>query len=506
MKRVLLAAMAACCLAPAAAMTLVSQGDTVFATGPVQDDLRQFEAALSRPGITTVAFVNSPGGDLWTGLNVARLIARKKLNTVAAGKCMSACSIMFMGGRERRYADNFHPRLTMIGVHGAHRKDTKQVDSTVQPQLFAFYKARIGARFRADIINQALYEMDDAGAFLRVPDPLRDPIRLHPTHCRSAQTPAAQCTVFKDDDALTLGIATHPELVTLQLPAAFQTPPRLLGRALPQAMPDIQQAMAEQLEQQCNTPACKALSERWNELQEHKALAAPLPGQGQGYGVAYDRESGERALATAVYVCNHPRNKPARLCEGQILDQYAMPDFNAESAHEHDLALGKLQAPPQEFYANEEFGGALTWADRLRTQKYIDMTPSSLPGIPTVGTQALARMLLAGPRPVLIDVSGANSTLPDAKALLFGGQAFDSAERETAYQRRFSALLALLAPDHSRPLVFFGTGRQSWLPVNAALRARQLGYTQVNWYRGGLESWTAARLPTAPLLLQAVVN
>ncbi|MEY5098300.1 MAG: hypothetical protein RJA36_1019 [Pseudomonadota bacterium] len=504
MKRALLAVLAACSLAPAAAMTLVTQGDTVFATGPVLDDLRQFEAALAQPGITTVAFVNSPGGSLWTGLRVGQLIASKGLDTVAAGQCMSACSIMFMGGRERRYADNFHPRLTMIGLHGAHRADTRQVESAAQPQLYAFYKARIGERFQTDIINRALYEMDDAGAFLRVPDPVREPGRLRPTHCRSAQTPPAQCTVFRQHNAVTLGIATHAELVTLQLPESFQAPPQLLGRALPDPVPDLEQAMAAQLELQCNTDACKELNGRWDSLKEHKALAAPVAEP--GYGYAHDQESAERALAAAVYACNHPRGKPARLCEGRILDRYAIATLYASAEQEHAAALARLRPPPQEFYAGEEFGGAFTSAERLRTQQYIDMTPSGLPGIPTVGTQALALLLLAGPGPVLIDVSGARDTLPGARALVYGGQAYDAAERDQAYQRRFAALLALLAPDPTAPVVFLGASRQSWLPVNAALRARQLGYTQAMWYRGGLESWKAARLPTAPMLLRAVAN
>ncbi len=506
MKRALLALLAACGLAPAAAMTLITQGNTVFATGPVLDDLRQFEAALAQPGITTVAFVNSPGGSLWTGLRVGQLIASKGLNTVAAGQCMSACSIMFMGGRERRYADNFHPRLTMVGLHGAYRADTRQIEGAAQPQIYAFYKSRIGERFQADIINLALYGMDDAGAFLRVPDPARDPRRLPPTHCRSLQTPPAQCTVFRQHNAVTLGIATDARLVTLQLPALLQTPASLLGRALPEPVADLQAALASQLERQCDSDICKALGQRWNGLKEHKALATPAAVTEPGHGYAHDLESTERALAAAVYFCNHPRGKAVRLCEGRLLDRYDITLVYAAAEQEHATARTRLSIPSQEFYADEEFGGQFTSAERLRTQQYIDMTPSSLPGIPTLGTQALAQLLLAGPGPTLIDVSGARDTLPGAHALLYGGQAFDAAERDQAYQRRFAALLALLAPDRDAPVVFLGADRQSWLPVNAALRARQLGYTQAMWYRGGLASWRTARLPTAPMRLRAVVN
>jgi rhodanese-related sulfurtransferase len=40
-------------------------------------------------------------------------------------------------------------------------------------------------------------------------------------------------------------------------------------------------------------------------------------------------------------------------------------------------------------------------------------------------------------------------------------------------------------------LIFFCFGPRCWLSYNAALRATRLGYTDVRWYRGGLEAWGA---------------
>ena len=42
------------------------------------------------------------------------------------------------------------------------------------------------------------------------------------------------------------------------------------------------------------------------------------------------------------------------------------------------------------------------------------------------------------------------------------------------------------------PLVFFCPGVKCWESYNAALRAINLGYSKVYWYRGGISSWTAA--------------
>ena len=90
--------------------------------------------------------------------------------------------------------------------------------------------------------------------------------------------------------------------------------------------------------------------------------------------------------------------------------------------------------------------------------------------------------------------------------MLYGGNAFDDPKREADYNQRFVAMLNLLAPDRKQTLVFYAKGRDNWMAVNAAMRARRAGYADVRWYRGGFDSWTAARLPVAPIAIRAVVN
>jgi PQQ-dependent catabolism-associated CXXCW motif protein len=96
--------------------------------------------------------------------------------------------------------------------------------------------------------------------------------------------------------------------------------------------------------------------------------------------------------------------------------------------------------------------------------------------------------------------------IPGSQALMYGGNAFADPKGDAAFQTRFKNLLHLLAPNPDAPVVFYCAGRNCWHSVNAALRAQALGYTQVQWYRGGLEAWSAAQLPLAPILVQAVAN
>lgn len=106
----------------------------------------------------------------------------------------------------------------------------------------------------------------------------------------------------------------------------------------------------------------------------------------------------------------------------------------------------------------------------------------------------------------VLDVAGFFETIPGAQAFVNSGAAFENPSADEAFEKRFSGLLLALVPDKSTAIVFFCGNRSCWLSANAAMRARKLGYTQVIWYRGGVESWKAAGLPTAAGAVRAVVN
>ena len=502
--RALVAVLAICTAFAAHAMRVEVHGSVVFATGPVEDDAGKFQDALDKAGVDTVVFVNSPGGDLWTGLRVGRMIEARGLKTVVAGYCVSACSVMFMGGRQRTFSDAFRPAQTFVGIHGAHNRDTRSVDPRMQPQLFAFYKQGMAGRFNADVMNRALYEMDDAGALLRVFDAQRTP-RQAPYHCRSGQSLRQHCTEFKDQDALGLGVVTSNALTTLELPASFRQLPTILGRELTQPFEDPAAFFKTLVEQQCGVDACRKAVADFAATREHKAIAVPVGAPGLGY--ASNRDTAANAFVGAVYACNHIKDKPARLCEAQTVNGFDVRGLYVAGAASHAEALARLSAPAEKFYANEEYGGGMTSANGLRTQKFQDITPQRLDGIRTLGTRELAQALRGAQAPVLVDVwAGVNEAIPGAVTLLAGGLAFDDAAVDNAYEARFSGLLKLLSPDPLAPVVFYCQSRDCWLAVNAALRAKQLGYTQVGWYRGGMESWKAANLPLAEVVLRAVVR
>ncbi len=122
-------------------------------------------------------------------------------------------------------------------------------------------------------------------------------------------------------------------------------------------------------------------------------------------------------------------------------------------------------------------------------------TPLTLPGARRITTQELHEI---GPQSLLIDVldeSGNHKTIPSAVHLPGAGN-YGRGHLKDGIQKSLSKLLAkLTGNDTGRQIVFFCEGAQCWESYNAALRAIDLGYRNVLWYRGGLESWKAAGLP-----------
>jgi len=178
------------------AMTLEREGSTLFATGPVEDDFGKFKNALEVPGLEQIVFVNSPGGDLWTGMRVGRIIADSGVKTVTAGYCVSACSIMFMGGRERTFSDAFRANVTYVGIHGPSSKTTRACDQRTCASDLCLLQNDHGERFNAALMNKAFFEMDDAGSLLRVFNMARDSQARHCTIAARSRHPATNAQSF----------------------------------------------------------------------------------------------------------------------------------------------------------------------------------------------------------------------------------------------------------------------------------------------------------------------
>jgi rhodanese-related sulfurtransferase len=509
---VMLGLAAALPAADARAMTVVREGATLFATGLVaDDDFVRFKTAFAEGGLQRVVFVNSPGGDLWTGLQVGRLIRDAGLETRVSGYCHSACSIMFLGGRDRRFATGFPPRATMIGLHGPHNRITRSVSTEAAPQIYAFYRMQMGERFHSGIINQALYDLKDAAGMLRVRDTGRNPVEDQvPWFCPAGTTPLAQCERHVGHDAYTLGLVTERETQALELPPAMRANFSFYGVRPNQAITSLQDSAPSSLAgygcEGASLCAVMALPEwrQWRELEPHRAFAIGVGRR--GYGGVHRADDPWSAAARALYLCNHARNNP-KLCRLVAVDDHLVPDLQAQAQQRTRAVLQALPAPDAQALQEErdESGGAPV--STLRTGDAGGLTPRALEGVTRWDTATLAQAL-AGPQPpLLVDVGGiVDAMLPGAVHFLRGGLALADAAADKAFDERFRRMLEAAGAVPERPLVFYGDHSWNWWAVNAALRARAAGHAQVGWYRGGLAAWVKAGLPVVPKSPSAVLH
>ena len=120
-------------------------------------------------------------------------------------------------------------------------------------------------------------------------------------------------------------------------------------------------------------------------------------------------------------------------------------------------------------------------------------TPTQIPGGRVIATQELAALLTSGRPVLLLDVLGGQQMLPGA---VTGIGAAPGGSFNDQIQQGFSQYLYGATRGQTNfPIVTYCASPQCWMSYNAALRAIRAGFTNVAWYRGGVEAWSAAGYP-----------
>jgi hypothetical protein len=103
------------------ALVVTDDYRTLEYSGPIVFGVTQRvrEVLDAHPTITTLR-LTSPGGRVVEARDLSEVIADRKLTTVAVGNCASACTVLFMAGRERLLAPT-----TTLGFHRYHSPDGK---------------------------------------------------------------------------------------------------------------------------------------------------------------------------------------------------------------------------------------------------------------------------------------------------------------------------------------------------------------------------------------------
>eukprot|EP01030_Chromulinospumella_sphaerica_P022441 gene22441-22421_t len=104
---------------------LAVHGNTLILSGPVVGtELGMVKDAFAaHPKMDLVILRNSHGGDAWTGYRIGELLRDAGVTTAVSGYCISSCSRMFLGGKQRLFTDDYPADRTYVGFHGHYGAD-----------------------------------------------------------------------------------------------------------------------------------------------------------------------------------------------------------------------------------------------------------------------------------------------------------------------------------------------------------------------------------------------
>jgi Rhodanese-related sulfurtransferase len=122
-------------------------------------------------------------------------------------------------------------------------------------------------------------------------------------------------------------------------------------------------------------------------------------------------------------------------------------------------------------------------------------TPATLDGVKVITAQEAKPMLDKGVPFIDARVAAeyAEKTIKGARSVPYREKSAKATDFDRT-QDQFD--LAKLPADKAAPVVFFCNAGECWKSYKAAVLARDAGYKQIYWLRGGIPEWTSKGLPT----------
>ena len=472
------------CATPAsAALEMELVEDTLFLSGYFleREDWTRYREYTQGKRFSKVVLVNQRGGWYAPALGIAEDLIQRRVTTIALGQCRGPCQFMFLAGEQRQFGANWPVSRTEIGFHSAYHIYFK-TQSQDRGRYAAYFQSRTSGR-GLELIMKAWDSLSDVRGALNLYHPVH---RSHALFCTGSQE--HKCESVPNADALTLGVLTTGELISVALPQKLVAKDLFLG-VDPGAFERIADPSAAEKYCPHGAPACIRALRAFHERPLERALAISASGK---TGMSWQYNNARRAAWRAAYHCVRNAQEPCRLVAVNdfLTDElYALWQRGSAEAVE-GLRHASLDAIPQERYEQTELR-----MSRLRTDTFVSPTPESIPGVKEVATRELVKMLTGGAGVALVDVACGDQTLPTARCVFGGGMAYATAATDQAQEKLFLMLVESLAA--GKPVVLFASNSQSWLSANAAFRAARSGKS-VYWYRGGVDAWRRASLPTVP--------
>ena len=204
--------------APAGAMAFNLVGNTLIMSGPVvSDDLARLKDQLATDKVKLVVLHQSPGGETWNALQLARRIRDKGLPTAVSGTCASGCGLIFLGGVERSFSDGMPLAKTRVGLHGVRNVETNVASQGVSAKVAYFIREMTAEKFPRELLDQTVYSKDPEDIVFVLPPKLlpKAPATGAVVKCPKPQDAKLKCELIPGLDAMTIGVITNAQPLLL---------------------------------------------------------------------------------------------------------------------------------------------------------------------------------------------------------------------------------------------------------------------------------------------------
>jgi rhodanese-related sulfurtransferase len=241
-----------------------------------------------------------------------------------------------------------------------------------------------------------------------------------------------------------------------------------------------------------NSPATQTALKKYLTEKDHKAFAVAANGV-TAYAESQDQP--ENAVFQALLNCEKAAN--ARCTLAAIDNNSTLPQIKGQQdEHRKLISEMKLKHPDQLMPLTKWFKPE-TDTVRPESQNLHYATPVSIKGIKTINTPELVKRMKEGNIAVLdtLGISRMNATLPGAYIVSGAAFASGNADKDKAFEERLDKVMSRYFPDKAQPIAALCLSAECWLSVNTLIHLRNIGYTNLYWYRNGILDWAYQELP-----------
>ena len=146
-------------------------------------------------------------------------------------------------------------------------------------------------------------------------------------------------------------------------------------------------------------------------------------------------------------------------------------------------------------HAGARWLGALVLALGFSVAAMASETPAKLDGVKNVTAEEAKKLIDRGVPAIDTRVASeyAEKTIKGAKSVTYK----EKSAKDVKFDRTQDQFdLSKLPADKNAALIIFCNGGECWKSYKASVVARDAGYKQIHWLRGGMPEWVAKGLPT----------